>query len=186
MARVLGPTLNKLYQRANTKGTNSTYKSNWNQWVKFCEEFFHDPMIVNNELILSYYVTWKFLTTKNKAKYIDKTVSGIISTWNRQSLNFQIDRSKFAHLRSLIKAIETFPGRQSNEKFPIRDPILLKLIRVYKNNYNGILKKTMLAFAKTFALRIGEYTTPYGYPTSRTLKWKDLFFLKKIINFMLS
>ena len=97
MARILGPTLNKLYKRANSKGTNSTYQSNWKQWLKFCEEFSHDPMIVNNELILSYYVTWKFLTT-NKAKYIDKTVSGIISTWNKQSLNFQIDRSKLLTL----------------------------------------------------------------------------------------
>ena len=169
MFQTLGPTLKKLYDRATATGTKNTYASNWNQWIKFCDEFGHNYHCVNNELILSFYATWKFKNTTNKANYIDKTISGIISTFNSQSMKYQIDRKNFSHLRKIINAIETYPGRQSNEAFPIRDPILKQLICAFKTNYSGILKRTMLAFAKTFALRIGEYTTKDGFPSNRTL-----------------
>ena len=179
MFRTLGPTLKKLYDRATATGTKNTYASNWNQWIKFCDEFGHNYHCVNNELILSFYATWKFKNTTNKANYIDKTISGIISTFNNQSFNYQIDRKRFNHLRKIINAIETYPGRQSNEAFPIRDPVLKQLICAFKTNYSGILKRTMLAFAKSFALRIGEYTTKDGFPSNRTLTWGDLKFSKK-------
>ena len=89
-----------------------------------------------------------------------------------------MNRNRFIHLKKVIYGISTFKGRESHEAFPIRDKILKKLIMSFKLNYQGILKKTMLAFAKSFALRIGEYTSSHGYPSARTLKWSDL----KILN----
>ena len=42
----------------------------------------------------------------------------------------------------------------------------------------NILWKTILSFAKGFALRCSEYTSHTLKPDKRTLKWKDLYFHK--------
>ena len=119
-----------------------------------------DSRCVDNDLLLSYFAAWKFHFTTNKSKYISKIISGIISTFNSQSLQHQINRKNFNYLRKVIYGISTFPGRESHEAFPIRDNVLIKIIMSFKLNYQGILKKTMIAFAKGFALRIVEYTSP--------------------------
>ena len=174
MYTVLGDSLRKVYDRATSSGTKNTYKSNWNQWIKFCLAFGHNPRCVDSELVLSFFAIWKYENTTNKANYISKCISGIISTYNRQSLYNHIDRRNWTTLQKIIYGISTFKGRESKEAYPIRDPILKRLINTFNTSYQGILKKTMLAFSKNFALRIGEYTSSNGIPNDRTLQWRDI------------
>ena len=76
-----------------------------------------------------------------------------------------------------MKGIKNDPDRQSEPTYPIRNFLLKKIVKKYKNfNYTNLLWKAMVCCAKGFALRCGEYTPNSKKPTKRTLKWKDLNF----------
>lgn len=88
-----------------------------------------------------------------------------------------IDRKEFALLRNLIKAIRRQPGRSKRHTNPIRNLLLLRMIKKYhKFCYDNLLYKAMICFGKNFALRCGEYTPKTKKPQKNTLRWKHLYF----------
>ena len=88
-----------------------------------------------------------------------------------------IDRSNWVLLRNIIKAIRRQPGRSKRHTNPIRNLLLLKMIKFYKKfSYSNFLYKTMICFGKNFALRCGEYTPKSQKPKHNTLRWKNLYF----------
>ena len=86
-----------------------------------------------------------------------------------------VNRTKFYLLRQLIKSIYTIDGRQSIPTNPIRNPLLLKLIKFYnKQNLEHTTIRAFFTFAKFFLLRIGEYAIYGNRINQYTLYWKHI------------
>ena len=113
---------------------------------------------------------------------LNQEISAIISLYNHSTFYDHIDRSKFHVLRGILKSISQEKDRQSKPTNPLRNLLLLKIVKLnYKKfNYHNLLYKTLFCFAKGFALRTGEYLPKTQRPTERTITWNDLKF--KTIN----
>ena len=147
-----------------------------------------------NENNLINFVSWRYLTTKNFAITISKQVSAIISTYNnyyngknKKFINRKLD---FPNIRTYIKSIKKKPGRIDHKrKTPIDNKLLLKIVSIIPNTYDGLAIKTVFMFAKFFGLRISDYA--YVKKNSKYLIWdnikiffmKNKFYIKFITNF---
>ena len=111
---------------------------------------------------------------------LNQEISAIISLYNHSTFNDHIDRRKFHVLRGLLKSISQEKDRQSKPTNPLRNLLLLKIIKLnYKKfHYTNLLFKALFCFAKGFALRTGEYLPTTQLPTERTLTWNDFKFKK--------
>ena len=127
--------------------------------------------------IYIYYAIWRFRTTKNFADAINQEISAIIALYNSNTFDDPIDRTNWLLLRQVIKAIRRQPGRSKRHTNPIRNLLLLKMIKKYKKfSYHNLIYKAMICFGKNFALRCGEYTPTSQTPKHNTLRWKYLYF----------
>ena len=94
-----------------------------------------------------------------------------------QLLMIILIEKKFSLLRGVIKGISRQPGRQEKPTNPIRNFLLVEIVKKYnKFTFLNVLWKVMFTFAKSFALRTGEYTPPTQTPDNRTLLWQHLNF----------
>ena len=168
-----------LIKKAQSKGTTRNYNSHWNQWSEFCNHFRIEPHTNINETSFLWYAAHRFKNTTNKKNTISTQITGVISLENSSRINNHLDRKDFATLRKVIKGIGTFPDRQSEETMPIRDYEVVLMMPKYQTktfSYYANLWKSMICFAKGFALRCSEYAEEYTYPTQSTLYWKQLEF----------
>ena len=120
------------------------------------------------------YAAHRFRNTTNMGVTIDKQISAIISTFNtRFNTGFPIDRKNYHLLRRIIKSIKKKPGRVDHGRtIPIDNKLLTKMVDLCNDTYNGIVLSTMFVFAKSFALRSGDYTISPKNDT--TLTWGNI------------
>ena len=127
-----------------------------------------------------WYVAWRFLNTANKKNSVSGEISGIISLYNSYNLKKKIDRKEFGTLRKVFKGFASFPERQSEMTFPIRNYDLNIMISKYTTtSFNNTMWIAMHCFAKAFALRCSEYAMKSKFPTKATVFWKAIQFFKK-------
>ena len=137
--------MKKLLHNSKVSGTHSTYKSQWKAWKKFCKLYNLNKHKEHNQLVYLFFATWRFKTTPNKAKSINKDVTGIISIHNSTKLSDPIDKNKFHLFQDLIKSISRIKGRQSEITYPIRNAELEKMVKKFNSkSYYNLLWKTML------------------------------------------
>ena len=153
--------------------TKGTYKTNWGHWVKFCG-WQRIPVTAVNEPNLIRYAAHRFRDTDNFGVSIDKQISAIISVFNTYyNKGLPIDRNYYFNLRRIIKSIKKKPGRvDHNRSVPIDYKLLEKMVDACDDSFNGRVLATMFVFAKSFALRSGDYTPNSKNP--EFLKWKDI------------
>ena len=107
-------------------------------------------------------MSWRFQDTTNFADSISRQVSAIVSTYNNYcplKNKRHIDRKKQYHrLRVFIAAIRKQPGRVDHTPKQIIDnKVLLKLVSVIPDTFDGIAIRCVFLFAKFFGLRMGDY-----------------------------
>lgn len=172
-----GKTLNKLIKQSKSDRTWDNYNSKNKAWKTFCNMWKINPLKKHTQDIYCYYAIWRYETTPNKYTSISQDLSAAISLFNSFSFDDKIDRTNFLLLRDIIKGISREEDRQPELTNPIRNLLLLKIVRQYKKfNYMNMLWKCIFTFAKGFALRCSEYTPYTQKPDRRTLKWKHLNF----------
>ena len=171
--------LNFLLKSSKRPGTWDNYKTKQKHWLKFCRLWHINPYIKHSQEIYTYFVIWRYETTKNKHSTISQDVSAVISLYNSSTVNNPIDRTNWSTLRGVLKGIERQPGRQSEVTNPIRNVLLLQIIKRYNSfNFYNALWKSIICFGKNFALRTAEYIPKTSLPTITTIRWKDLNFHK--------
>ena len=177
MHKKYGKSFDLLRQKSKAEGTWDNYHSKHKSWIKFCNIWKLNPFKRHPQPIYCYFAIWRYETTKNKGSSISQDLTAVFSLYNHNSMTDSINRKEFHVLGSIIKGIKKDPERQNEPTNPIRNIMLLKIVKKYKNfNYTNALWKAMLCFAKGFALRCGEYTPTTKTPTKRTLQWKHLNF----------
>ena len=165
-----------LIKASKAQSTWDTYKTANKQFREWCSIWDINPYIKHTDDIYSYFVTHRYSTTKNVHKTLSSCVSGVISTYNTWNPSNPINRSKYGLLAGTLAGISRQPDRQSKHTNPIRNKVLVLLIKNKYNkfSYTSHLWKTMTCFAKLYALRCSEYTTPTQVPNERTIQWKDI------------
>lgn len=134
----------------------------------------HFTNITEKNLIL--YAAWRFDTSTNYGQTISKQISAIISTYNNHFRTGPvIDRHTYPTLKKVIHAIKKQPGRIDHKKpIALNHTILTELVATCNDSYDGGVLSTMFIFAKSFALRSGDYTITKKSP--RFITWDDMQF----------
>ena len=177
MSRKYGKNLNKLLKDSKSPGTWSGYKTKQNHWFRFCKIWNINPFIKHTQDIYTYFTIWRYETTPNKHSTIAQDVSAIISLYNSSTTNDPIDRTNWNILRGTLSGISRQPGRQSEDTNPIRNVLLLEIIKRYRKfNYLNVLWKSIICLGKNFALRTAEYIPSSTKPNITTLKWNNFNF----------
>ena len=158
-------------------GTWDNYQTKKRTWQKFCKLWHINPYIKHSQDIYTYFTIWRFETTPNKHSTISQDVSAVISMYNHSTTSSPIDRTHWNVLKGVLTGISRQPGRQSESTNPLRNILLLKVIKRYnKFNYYNVLWKSIMCFGKNFALRTAEYIPSTKKPTITTLRWKNFNF----------
>ena len=145
--------------------------------MQFCNLWNINPYIKHTQDIYTSFVLWRYETTNNKHSTLAQDVSAVISLYNSSTTTDPIDRTNWNVLRGVLKGISKQPDRQSEPTNPIRNFLLLKIIKRYnKFTFTNILWKSIICLGKGFALRTAEYITSTLTPKITTLTWGDFNF----------
>lgn len=167
-----------LIKKANVTATYKKQETRLKHWKNFCQLFDLDHILDHHQISYIFYASWRFKTTPNKANSISDEISQIISIYNNLRLDDNIDRSKFTLLKKLFRGMRRIKGREPQDTNPVRNSLLVIMIKRYETEaYHHILYRTMMVFAKKFALRCSEHSNKTRKPTINTLHWNQLTFI---------
>lgn len=153
--------------------TWSSYSVAWSDWVKFCSNYFSDPLLPNLEVLLLYV---SFLMSNNSsASHISKQLAGI--GFFHKFHNVTPITNHFL-IRQAIKGYrKNFPilDRRRPISFDILERLVAILPSICSSPFETKLFSAAFVLAFFAALRISEFVAP-SKSTVSTLKLSDVFF----------